>query len=713
MLKCRVGADIGGTFTDLVLIDARGEVVRRKVPSTAGDYAQGILSALKDAIGENGTAPADVGEVLHGTTVATNAILEQKGALCGLITTHGFRDVLELRRLRMPQLYRLDWAKPPVLVRRHLRREVHERIGSDGTVLVPLDEDEVLRVGAWLVEQGVEALAVTLINSYVNPAHELRIGELLRATFPDVPVSLSAEILPEIQEYERTSTTVVNAYVQPVVKSYIGSLRATLDSGGFSAPLLIMQSNGGLTSSRNASENPVRIIESGPAAGVIACRQLAEQCGYPNMIAFDMGGTTAKASLIENGHVQQATEYEVGGGVSVGSRLNRGGGYVVRVPSIDIAEVGAGGGSLVSIDKAGGLQVGPRSAGAMPGPVCYSKGNAQPTVTDANVVLGYMSPFGIAGGTLAIDAAAARTAIEERVARPVGCSVEEAAFGIHTIANANMIRALRSVTIERGRDPSEFSLCAFGGSGPVHAAHIALAMDIKTVVVPPCPGLFSAFGLLLADVEHHYSRTVRRPLEAFWGQTAAAQFAEMVRQAHIGAEDPDNPLADYVVRRVADIRYAGQVYSLSIVVEDADMGTDGLAKVRCRFLAEYERTYGFHSPGETIEVEALRVVAKSKADTDPTWFAAAARADADNPVSQPERRAYFGGTHGWLDTPVITRSDLRARPLSGPLIIEGYDATTVVPPEFNAEIDAQGNVVMTNLRVTDEGVTDQAERVVA
>jgi N-methylhydantoinase A len=702
MQKCRVGADIGGTFTDLVLIDALGKVVRRKVPSTAGDYAQGILSALEDAVSEEGVAPADVGEVLHGTTVATNAILEQKGALCGLITTHGFRDVLELRRLRMPQLYRLDWAKPAVLVRRYLRREVHERIGSDGSVLVPLDDDEVLRVGGWLVEQGVEALAVTLLNSYVNQVHEQRIGALLREAFPAVPVSLSAEILPEIQEYERTSTTVVNAYVQPVVKSYVGRLRATLDSGGFSAPLLIMQSNGGLTSSRTAAENPVRIIESGPAAGVIACRQLAEQCGYPNMISFDMGGTTAKASLIENGHVQQATEYEVGGGVSAGSRLHRGGGYVVRVPSIDIAEVGAGGGSLVSIDKAGGLQVGPRSAGAVPGPVCYGKGNTQPTVTDANVVLGYMSPVGIAGGTLAIDAAAARAAIEQRVAQPLDRSTEEAAFGIHTIANANMIRALRSVTIERGRDPSEFSLCAFGGSGPVHAAHIALAMDIKTVLVPPCPGLFSAFGLLLADIEHHYGRTVRRPLEAFWGEGATAQFAAMVRQAHIGAEDPDCPLKDYTVRRIADIRYAGQVYSLSILVEDADFTTEGLAKVRGRFLEEYERTYGFQSPGEVIEVEALRVVAKSLADTNPAWFAAAARADADYPVSQARRRAYFGGTHGWLDAPVITRSDLQTRARSGPLIIEGYDATTAVSPEFSAEVDARGNIVMTNQRLAGE-----------
>jgi len=435
---------------------------------------------------------------------------------------------------------------------------------------------------------------------------------------------------------------------------------------------------------------------------------LAEQCGYPNMIAFDMGGTTAKASLIENGHVQQATEYEVGGGVSAGSRLNRGGGYVVRVPSIDIAEVGAGGGSLVAIDKAGGLQVGPRSAGAMPGPVCYSKGNTQPTVTDANVVLGYMSPVGIAGGTLAIDAEAARTSIRERVAQPLGCSVEEAAFGIHMIANANMIRALRSVTIERGRDPSEFSLCAFGGSGPVHAAHIALAMDIETVVVPPCPGLFSAFGLLLADIEHHYSRTVRRPLAAFWGEDAAVQFADMVRQAHVGAEDPDYPLSNYTVRRIADIRYAGQVYSLSIAVEDADFTAEGLSKVRGRFLEEYERTYGFQSPGEVIEVEALRVVAKSQVDTNPAWFANAARADADNPVSQPRRRAYFGSIHGWLVAPVITRSELQAGPQRGPLIIEGYDATTVVPPEFTAVIDERGNIVMTNRRIADQGEKRQS-----
>jgi N-methylhydantoinase A len=694
--RCRVGADIGGTFTDLVLIGDDGEVIRRKVPSTPQDYAQGILSSLHDAITEKQALPGEVTEVLHGTTVATNAILEQKGAVCGLITTKGFRDVLELRRLRMPQLYRLDWAKPPVLVRRFLRREVNERIAADGAVLVPIDDAEILEVGGWLVAQGVEALAVTLLNSYVNPAHEHRIGQMLRAAFPHIPVSISAEILPEIQEYERTSTTVVNAYVQPVVKAYIHSLRTTLDSGGIAAPLLIMQSNGGLTSSRNAGDNPVRIIESGPAAGVIACRQVAERCGYPNMIAFDMGGTTAKASLIENGHIQQATEYEVGGGVSVGSRLNRGGGYVVRVPSIDIAEVGAGGGSLVSIDKAGGLQVGPHSAGAMPGPVCYSKGNDQPTVTDGNVVLGYMSPIGIAGGTLRIDVDAARRAIADRVGTPLSRSIEDSAFGIHTIANANMIRALRSVTIERGRDPSEFTLCAFGGSGPVHAAHIALAMDIGTVVVPPCPGLFSAFGLLLADVEHHYSRTVRRELNAFWGEGVAKSFAEMVAQAERGATDPDYPLMKYSISRSVDLRYAGQVFSLSVQVGSDDLGEDATGRVRQAFLDEYERTYGFQSPGEAIEVEALRVVAKSAVETDPTWFEAAARADADFVVSQPRRQAYFGPKHGWIDTPVISRTVLKATPRPGPLIIEGYDATTVVPPDFDAEIDGSGNIVMIN-----------------
>ncbi len=690
----RVGADIGGTFTDLVLIDENGAVVRKKVPSTTGDYSQGIVAALGDSLSDGAYQPQSVDQIVHGTTVATNAILEQKGAVCGVIATKGFRDVLELRRLRMPQLYRLDWKKPPVLALRRHRLEVTERIGSHGEILIPIDLEEVAAVGRTLVDSGVEAIAVAFMNSYVNPIHEQMAGHALRELFPSIPISVSTEILPEIQEYERTSTTVVNCYVQPTVRTYLRSLRSTLDRNKVKAPLLIMQSNGGLMSSRSAGESPVRIIESGPAAGVIACREIAQSCGYPNIICFDMGGTTAKASLIENSQIQQATEYEVGGGVSVGSRLNRGGGYVVRVPSIDIAEVGAGGGSLVSIDKAGGLQVGPASAGAVPGPVCYQKGNQQPTVTDANVVLGYMSPVGIAGGTLAIDAGLARNAIEQRVAMRISNSIEETAFGIHTIANANMIRALRSVTVERGRDPSEFMLCAFGGSGPVHAAHVAREMEVDRVIIPPCPGLFSAFGLLLADIERHFSQANRVALAGLQPAELEERFTALEDRARESASDPEHPITSYTLSRSVDLRYHGQVYSLMIPIDGKISTTADLGRIKDEFKDEYKRTYGFEAPGEAIEIESIRVVIRAKAAEAKDWFKAAADADARDPVSQSHRKAYFGPQFGWLDTPILSRAALRDAPRNGPFVIEGYDATTVVPPDFQGSVDGWGNIIL-------------------
>jgi N-methylhydantoinase A len=595
----------------------------------------------------------------------------------------------------MPQLYRLDWARPPVLIQRELRREVNERIAASGEVLQPLDENEVVAVGRWLVDRGVEAIAVALINSYVNPAHELAIGRVLRKVFPDLPISLSAEILPEIQEYERTSTSVVNAYVQPRVRSYLRSLRSTLDGIEVAAPLLIMQSNGGLMSSRRASEMPSRIIESGPAAGVIACRQVAIECGYPNLISFDMGGTTAKASIVEEGRIHESHEYEVGGGVSIGSRLTRGGGYVVRVPSIDIAEVGAGGGSLVSFDKAGGLQVGPASAGSYPGPVCYGKGNEQPTVTDANVTLGYINPKALAGGSLTIDSLAATRAVEQRVAVPLEKSVDEVAMGIHTIANATMIRALRSVTVERGRDPSDFKLCAFGGNGPVHAAHIARAMDIGTIIIPPCPGLFSAFGLLLADVEHHYSRTIRRRLAEVKVEDLNALYEMMAEQAAIGAADPEYPLPEYKLHRSAVMRYVGQTTGLLVHIPEGPLTADSLKATERSFLQEYERTYGFQSPGESIEVDVIRLVARGALRASQSWLESAAQAGRDMDTKEAKRSVYFGAPFGRLETPIISRAGLTRKAQSGPLIVEGYDATTVVPPDCTAALDAHSNIIIT------------------
>ena len=463
----RVGVDVGGTFTDVVLHRADGSVAVRKLLSTPPSYDRAVIEAVSALAGDG-----EVSEVVHGTTVATNAVLERRGSRTALVTTAGFRDVLELRRLRIPHMYDLFWRKPPPLVERRLRFEVNERVTVDGTVLRPLDEAECRGVAARLRDLGVESVAVCFLHSYLYPAHEQRLGAILAEELPDASISLSSEILREQREYERSATTVVNAYVRPLMGSYVDRIRTGLDGIGLDGPLQIMQSSGGVMTSDDAKARPVFALESGPAAGVVAARGMAEQLGLRNVIAFDMGGTTAKASLIEDGAIARGREYEVGGSMSAGSRLIRGAGELLRIPTIDIAEVGAGGGSIAWLDPAGGLQVGPRSAGADPGPACYGRGGVEPTVTDANVLLGFMRAGTVADGQITISVEAAEAAVA-RVAGPLGLSVLEAASGIHRIANARMTRALRSVSSEKGRDPREFALVAYGGSGPMHAAGLA------------------------------------------------------------------------------------------------------------------------------------------------------------------------------------------------------------------------------------------------
>src|SRR5580704_9821890 len=420
MTRYRVGVDIGGTFTDIVFLGEDGRRLTKKVSSTVDNYATAIVDGLAELIRERGLDEAEIVELLHGTTVASNAILELKGARTGLITTKGFRDVLEIRTLRMPRLYDLSWTKPPPLVERHLRVEVDERIDAKGEVERPLAEADVARAVEKLVDEGVEAIAVCLIHSYLNPAHEQLVKKVAAQLAPSLTLCISSEVLPEIKEYERTSTTVINAYVRPIVENDLSALGAELPRIGVDAPLLLMQSNGGLTTAEAATVTPMNIIESGPAAGVVGVQALARQIGIDKAISFDMGGTTAKASIIENGVLSRALEYAVGGGVMIGSRLLSGAGYTLKVPAIDLAEVGAGGGSLIRIDAGGALQIGPQSAGAKPGPVAYGLGGSEPTVTDANLVLGYLNPRHLVGGAVPLDAAKARAAVSDKVARPLG-----------------------------------------------------------------------------------------------------------------------------------------------------------------------------------------------------------------------------------------------------------------------------------------------------
>ena len=483
MTGARVAADIGGTFTDIALRLADGRLVTRKVPSTPHDYAEAVVAGICAVLDEAGISRDGVDEVLHATTVATNAILEKKGARTALITTKGFRDVLEMRRIRTPSLYEPLYVKPAPLVPRRLRFEVTERLAADGSVLTPLSEDDMRAAIAEIERQEAEAVAVCFLHAYANPVHERQAGKMLAAALPDRFISLSCDVLPEIREYERTSTTVINAYLGPPVRSYLRSLAERLEKAGITGRLMVMQSGGGILSVRAVLDLPAQIVECGPAAGVIGAALSGERSEHRDLITFDMGGTTAKASLVEDGRVLEADEYEVGGGVSHASRLAMGGGYALKLPVIDVAEVGAGGGSIVWLDKAGAIKVGPQSAGAVPGPACYDAGGEHATVTDANVVLGFLSQEALLGGAAPIDAGKARQAIERHVARPLGRDLHETAYGIHTVANASMMRALKAVTTFRGRDPRDFALYAFGGGGGVHAAELARALQS-----PPCRG---------------------------------------------------------------------------------------------------------------------------------------------------------------------------------------------------------------------------------
>jgi N-methylhydantoinase A len=694
----RVGVDIGGTFTDIVLLGTDGTIHTKKIASSVENYASAIVQGLDELFAETGLAGNVIEEIRHGTTVASNAILEHKGAKVGLITTKGFRDVLEIRTLRMPKLYDIGWTKPAPLVERYLRQVVDERVDAAGRIERRLDLKDVERAVDALLSEKVEAIAICLLNSFANPAHELLIKDIVARKAPDLRLSVSYEVLPEIKEYERTSTTVINAYVMPIVASYLRSLRAGLNAAGIPARLMLMQSNGGIASDAAAIAKPMNIIESGPAGGVVGAQALARAKDLPKVITFDMGGTTAKAAMVENGEISRASEYSVGAGIMIGSRLLTGAGYLLKVPAIDLAEVGAGGGSLVWIDGGGALQIGPESAGASPGPVCYDKGGEIPTVTDANVVLGYINPGQLVGGAVKLNADKARRVFADKVAKPLGMSIDAAAYGAHLIAASNMIRAIKSVSTERGRDPREFALFAFGGNGPLFASGMARSLGITRVVVPPSAGLFSSFGLLYADVEHHYSRTFRRLLrqadlaeiERAWGELGRQATEQLATEGFRGATAQ--------LRRSAAIHYRGQSYELVVPVPDGPIDSSMVAHLEEAFGKEHEKTYGHRAgPDEPVELVSIQVVGQGlRTGGGVPERVKPSRAE---PAPPPPRLAYFGPDDdgravGWIETPVLRRSDLTTA-RRGPLIIEEYDATCVVPPGAAASLDAGGNIVIT------------------
>ena len=691
MTGARVAADIGGTFTDIALRLPDGRLLTRKVPSTPHDYAEAVVAGVCAVLDESGIARDGVDEVLHATTVATNAILEKKGARTALITTKGFRDVLEMRRIRTPSLYEPLYVKPAPLVPRRLRFEVAERLAADGTVLTPLSEAELRAAIAEIERQEAEAVAVCFLHAYANPVHERQAGAVLTAALPDRFISLSCDVLPEIREYERTSTTVINAYLGPPVRSYLRSLAERLEEAGIDARLMVMQSGGGILSVRAVLDLPAQIVECGPAAGVIGAALIGKRTGHRDLITFDMGGTTAKASLVEGGRVLEADEYEVGGGVSHASRLAMGGGYALKLPVIDVAEVGAGGGSIVWLDKAGAIKVGPQSAGAVPGPACYGIGGKHATVTDANVVLGFLSQEALLGGAAPIDAEKARQAVRSQIARPLGRDLRETAYGIHTVANASMMRALKAVTTFRGRDPREFVLYAFGGGGGVHAAELARALQIGRVVLPPAAGVFSAVGLLAARVELSLSQALLQiagDIDPVRLETLYQDLEERV------ASQLDHQRSRLSFSRMMDMRYRGQAHELTIAMSDEwPSGVAAIRAAEARFEEVHAQTYGHALLGDyACEVVKVRVVGSVTTDAAPIVESGPDLSILAEP--QADREAYFGPDIGTCTTAVIARAALSETPAPGPLIVEEYDSTAVVPPGCSVGLDGSGSLII-------------------
>jgi len=689
----RVAFDIGGTFTDVLVAAGDGRLFTFKILTLPDSIGADVDRCVNDAIAAS--AGGRVEGIVHGTTVASNAVLEAKGAVTGLITTRGFRDELEIRRFGRPGVYDVFWERIPPLIPRRRRLEVGERMRASGEVERPLDRTEMLRALDVLRAQRVEAIAVCFVHSYVNPAHERDAIALIRELMPGVAACASSEVLPEIREYERTSTTALNAYLMPVVARYLDQLEAQL--GRHHRGILIMQSNGGVMTADQARHRPAHMIESGPAAGVLAAASLARDAGLNQAVAFDMGGTTVKTCLIENGQPVESPEGEVGGGINISGRLSRGAGYALRVPAYDIVEVGAGGGSLAWRDAGGVMRVGPRSAGAVPGPACYGNGGVDPTVTDASVVLGYMNPERIAGGAVPIHLDAARRAIDEKLARPLGLTLMDAAHGIHRVANAAMARAIRAVTTERGRDPREFTLIAFGGAGPIHAAELARTLGIARVYIPLFPGLFSALGLMLAELRYDHVQSMPGLLDSLEPSALLAQYNSMARRF---GDEVFGPQAGGIVRfeRFIDLRYARQSSELTLAIPDGVTPGELRQAIAQAFHSEHERAYGYRRDHEPVAVTSLRMRAIAPAGQ--LNFADLARGfaqanNSDRAIAATVRKAYFGPDTAEVDASVISRATLTSAPLAGPLVIEEFDTTVVVPPGWRAETDSYGNIILT------------------
>jgi len=686
----RAGVDIGGTFTDLCVVDRDHVVAVGKTLTTPNDPSQGVETVLAETLERLGLPFSDLHLVVHGTTLVTNAIIERKGSPTALLATQGFRDAVEIGRERRYELYDLLIENPRALVPRHLRFDVPERTLADGSVAVALDEPFVERLGRELGESGIEAVAVSFLHSFTNPEHERRARDALLRAAPALRVSLSSEVVPEIREFERTTTTVANVYVQDLMARYLTELGDRLVRRGFGGRLYVMLSSGGIATVETAKRFPIRLLESGPAAGALAAATYGRAGGHPDLVSFDMGGTTAKLCVVEEGRPLVADEFEV----DRRYRLKRGSGTPVRVPVIDMIEIGVGGGSIARVNRLGLLEVGPDSAGADPGPACYGLGGARPTVTDADLVLGYLDPAYFLGGRMELDVGAARDAIEQEIAGPLGLSVEDAAWGIHTIVNENMANAARVHAVERGKDPTSLPLFAFGGAGPVHAAGVAAALGSPVLVAPLGAGVMSALGFLTAPLAFDFVQTWRCALDDPDWERVNELLREMEADGAALLAESGLSAGEVEHERYAEMRYVGQGHEVRVRLPQYELArADELLEP---FEREYERLFGRRGPDVPVEAITWRVVSSGPR---PELELGAVAVDASSRPPRAARAAFFPTLGGYVETPVYDRYALRpgAR-LAGPAIVEERESTLVVAPgqlvtvmpELSLEVTREG-----------------------
>jgi len=681
----RVGIDIGGTFTDGVVITSSGEMHIFKTLSTPADSSMGMFDCLSRAAAKFGlNLPEFLGRVellVHGTTVATNTMLQYNGAKTGLIATKGFRDALEMRRAHKENIWDLSLAPPPAIIPRYLRLGVTERVNYAGKVVTPLDEREAREVARQLKSAGVRAIAVCTLFSFINPVHERRIREIILEEFPECYVSISSDILPQVREYERTSTTAVNAYVGPILGRYLRNLQDKLSAAGLKHEVLITQSNGGIMSASYGAEHGAATLLSGPSAGAVGGMFFAAQLGTPNLIVMDMGGTSYDVSLIKDGAYALTTEGEIAR-------------YRIALPMIDIHTIGAGGGSIAYLDKGHMLRVGPQSAGADPGPACYGKGGTQPATTDANVVLGYINPQYYLGGELAIDREAAAAAIRTRIAEPLGIPVIEAAYGIYRLVNTNMADATKVVSVEKGHDPRDFALVAAGGAGALHGSKIAEIVGIPRVIVPKTASVFCAMGMPESDLKHDYVRTMWAPFDSLDLGQLNHVFNQMEAEARRTLADEGIPPGRVQVERGMDLRYIGQHHEVPVTIPEGEITCHTLPEIAARFHAAHQRLFLYSEPESPLESINVRVTGIGAISKTPLTSWPVGGPDS-SPALKGTRQAYFGEAGGWVDTRIYDGNKLRAgNRIAGPAIVEEVTTTVVICPNDVAEIDRLGNVVI-------------------